>query len=37
MKIKHTITKRTTDKVMMKLVVDNKSDVVLGCHMAIQH
>jgi glutathione reductase (NADPH) len=31
--LKHTITKRTTDKVMMKLVVDRKSDVVLGCHM----
>lgn len=31
--LKHTITKRTTDRVMMKLVVDRKSDVVLGCHM----
>jgi glutathione reductase (NADPH) len=31
--LKHTITKRTTDRVMMKLVVDSKSDVVLGCHM----
>jgi len=31
--LKHTITKRKTDRVLMKLVVDRKSDLVLGCHM----
>lgn len=31
--LKHAITKRTTDKVMMKLVVNRRTDVVLGCHM----
>ncbi|CDF36387.1 unnamed protein product [Chondrus crispus] len=31
--MKHTMTKRTGEKVFMKLIVDRATDVVVGCHM----
>lgn len=31
--MKHTLTKREGEKVFMKLIVDKKTDVVVGCHM----